>query len=73
MLDPSVDAALVAVHADRHALVHRHRERLGAAHAADARRESDCASEGSVEPLLRDGAEGFICALQDALGTDVDP
>ena len=48
MGDPPVDAALVAVHADRHPLVHGHRERLRTAHAADACGESDCPGEGSV-------------------------
>ena len=46
VVDAAVDAGLVAVHADRHALVHRHRQRLRAAHAADACGEGDGAGQG---------------------------
>ena len=71
--DAPVDAALVAVDADRNALVHGHRERLGATHAADACGERDRPGQGAAELLLRNRAERLVCALQDALRADVDP
>ena len=73
LLDAALDAALVAVHADRDAVVHGDGQRLRAAHAAEARGERDRAGQRAVEPLARDGAERLVGALQDALGADVDP
>ena len=73
VLDAAVDAGLVAVHADRHAVVHRHGQRLRAAHAAEARGQGDGACQRAAELLLGDRAEGLVGALQDALGADVDP
>jgi hypothetical protein len=81
MLDAAVDAGDVAVHADRHALVHRHGQRLRTAHAAQTRGEGDRAGQRVAtvrmaargRELLRNRAEGLVGALQDALGADVDP
>lgn len=73
VLDPARDAGRVAVHADRHAAVHRDGQRLGAAHAAETGGEGDGARQRPVELLVGDGGEGLVGALQDALGADVDP
>jgi len=73
VLDAAVDARLVALDAQRDALVHGDREGLGAAHAAKAGGEGDRAGEAAGEPLAGDGAERLVGALQDALGADVDP
>ena len=56
-----------------HAVVHRHGQRLRAAHAAEPGGERDRAGERAVERLRGDGAERLVGALQDALGADVDP
>ena len=72
-LEPAVDAVLVALDADRDAVVHGHRERLRAAHAAEAGGHGDGAGERPAEALVRDRGEGLEGALQDALGADVDP
>ena len=73
VLDAALDPALVDVDADRDAVVHRHGERLGAAHAAEAGGQRDGAGQGAVEPLVGDRGEGLEGALEDALGADVDP
>ena len=73
VLDPPGDPGLVDVDADRHAVVHRHGERLGPAHAAQPGGQRDGAGQGPAEPLVRDRGEGLEGALEDALGADVDP
>ena len=73
VLDAALDPAVVDVDADRDAVVHRHGERLGAAHAAEAGGQRDGAGERSVEALVGHGGEGLEGALEDALGADVDP
>ncbi len=55
------------------ALVHGHRQRLGAAHAAQAGGQRDRALEAAVEVLARGLGEGLVGALDDPLGGDVDP
>ncbi len=72
-LDASADALGVDLDADRHTTVHRHRQRLGAAHAAEAGSEHDAPGERSAEVLLGGRGKGLVRALQDALGADVDP
>ena len=73
MLDPAVQAGRVDVDDQADALVHRDRERLGAAHPAAAPGEGERAGEGAAEALLGHGGEGLVGALDDALGADVDP
>ena len=73
MLDPALDARRVALDADRDAVVHRHRERLRAAHAAEAGGQRDGPGQRAAELLVGDRREGLVGALQDALGADVDP
>ena len=58
---------------ERDALVHGHRERLRAAHAAQAGRQHDPAAQRAAEVLPRQLRERLVRALQDALGADVDP
>jgi len=73
VLDPPGDPGRVALDADDHAAVHRHGQRLRAAHAAQAAGQRDRALERPAIAFGRDGGEGLIRALQDALGADVDP
>ena len=81
VLDPALDARVVALDADRDTVVHRHRERLRATHATEPGGQRDRAGEraGAVaadrarRELLGDGRERLERALQDALGADVDP
>ena len=70
---PAPDAIAVDLHAQRDALVHRHRERLGAAHAAEAGGERDRAGERAAEAPARDLREALVGALHDPLAADVDP
>ena len=67
------DPGLVALDADRDAVVHGHRERLRAAHAAEPGGQRDGAGQRAAEPLVGDRGERLEGALQDALGADVDP
>jgi hypothetical protein len=73
VVDASLDARLVALDADDDTVVHRHGERLGAAHPAQAGGDGDGAGERPAEPLVRHGRERLEGALEDALGADVDP
>ena len=73
VLDAAADAGLVDVDADGDAVVHGDRERLGAAHAAEAGGQGDGAGQRAPEALVGDGGEGLEGALEDALGADVDP
>ena len=65
----------VLVHLDRDAdaLVHRHRQRLGATHPAEARREHHPPAQRPAEVLARELRERLVGALEDPLGADVDP
>ncbi len=72
-LDAPLDARWVDLDTERDAVVHRHGERLGAAHAAEATRERDRPSERRSGSLTRALRERLVGALQDALGSDVDP
>ena len=63
----------VDVDAQRHAVVHRDRQRLGAAHAAEAGGQRDRAGECAAEAAAGDLGEALVRALEDALRADVDP
>ncbi len=52
---------------------HRRRERLRAAHAAQARRQYPFAGERAAEMAAAHLGEGFVGPLDDALAADVDP
>ncbi len=71
--EPPRDPPCVDLHADHDPAVHRDRERLRAAHAAQTGAHHDAARERGAELLLRERGEGLVGALQDALGADVDP
>ena len=57
----------VDLDAQRHAAVHRHRQRLRAAHAAEAGGERDRPGQRAAEAAPRDLGEALVGALQDAL------
>ena len=54
-------------------VVHRHRERLRAAHAAEAGGERDRPGERAAEAPAGDLGEALVGALHDPLAADVDP
>jgi hypothetical protein len=72
-LDPALDPRRVDVDAERDTLVHRHGERLRAAHAAEPAGERDRALERAAEPLRAGLGERLVRALEDPLRPDVDP
>ena len=72
-LEAALDPLAVDLDAQRHAAVHRHGERLRAAHAAEAGRQRDRAGERAAEAAARDLGEALVGALHDALAADVDP
>ena len=72
-LDAAPDAVALDLHAEHHALVHRDRERLRSAHAAEAGRQRDRPRERPAEAAARDLGEALVGALHDALAADVDP
>ena len=67
------DALGVDLDADRDTAVQRDRQRLCAAHAAEAGGQRDRPRERPTESLARDGGKGLVRALQDSLRPDVDP
>ena len=72
-LDAPLDAPRVDVDAQGDAVVHRDRQRLGAAHPAEARGQRDRAGERAAEAAPGDLGEALVRALEDPLGADVDP
>ena len=72
-LEPAFDPLGVDLDAQRHALVHRHGERLRAAHSAQAGRQRDGPGERAAEAATRDLREALVGALDDSLAADVDP
>ena len=73
VVQAALDVVRVDLDADRDAAVQGHGERLCATHPTQAGRERDGAGEGIVKTLACDGRERLVRALQDALGSDVDP
>ena len=73
MLDPAVQPGPVDVDDQAGAAVQGDGQRLGAAHPAATPGQGQGAGQGAVEPLVGDGGEGLVRALDDALGADVDP
>ena len=72
-LQTAPDPVGVDLDHDRHAAVHRHRQRLGAPHTPQPGRDRDRAGQAPAEAAFGDDGEAFVGALQDALGADVDP
>uniref|UniRef100_A0A0N4ZGP7 LigA n=1 Tax=Parastrongyloides trichosuri TaxID=131310 RepID=A0A0N4ZGP7_PARTI len=68
-----LDAAALALDGDAGGAGHGRGQRLGAAHAAQARRQNPLAGPVAVIVLATRLHEGLIGALNDALGADVDP
>lgn len=82
MLDPPVQPGGVDVDDEAHPAVEGHGERLRSAHAATAAGEGQRSGEraGTITlpalpggDLVRDGSEGLVGPLDDALGPDVNP
>ena len=72
-LEAPLRPRLVDLDAQRHPVVHRHGQRLGAAHPAEAGGEGDPAPQRAAEMLAGQLGERLERALQDPLGADVDP
>ena len=72
-LQPLRDPALLAFDRDAMRPGHHRRERLRAAHAAEARGQDPFALEVAAMMLAAHLDEGLVSALNDALGADVDP
>ena len=72
-LQPPLDAVLVDLDAQRDAVVHGHRQRLRAAHAAEPGGQRDRPGQRAAVVAARDLGEALVGALHDALGADVDP
>ena len=72
-LEAPLDPRVVHLDAQGDALVHGHRERLRAAHAAEPGGERDRSGQRSAEPSARDLGEALVGALHDPLAPDVDP
>ena len=59
-LEPALDAVAVDLDAQRDPVVHRDRERLRAAHAAEPGGQRDGAAQRSPEPPARDLGEALV-------------
>jgi hypothetical protein len=73
VLDPTVEPMPVDVDDEARAPVEGDRERLRAAHPAAAAGEGERPGQRAGIPLVGDGGEGLVGALDDPLGADVDP
>src|SRR6266516_6148939 len=72
-LEPALDPGRVDLDAERDTFVHRHGQRLRAAHAAEPAGEDDPAAQRAVESLGGQRAEGLVGSLENPLAADVDP
>ncbi len=72
-LEPLLDPALLDLDGDAMRAGHDGRERLRAAHPAEAGGEDPLALEVAAEMLAAHLREGLVGALDDALRADVDP
>ena len=68
-----VDALLAALDREHERAGHHRRQRLRAAHSAEARGQDPLAGEIAAEMLAAHLGEGLVGALHDALAADVDP
>jgi hypothetical protein len=73
VLDPPMQPGRVDVDDEARTAVKGHGERLRAAHAAAATGEGERPGQRAGIPLVGDGGERLVGALDDALGADVDP
>ena len=71
--DAKVDTRLLAFHRDDVESSHSGSERLSTTHAPKATREHPTSGGLAVEMLPGHLREGFVGALHDALGADVEP
>ena len=72
-LEAPLGSRLIDLDAQRHAVVHRHGQRLGAAHPAEAGGQRHPPAQRPAEMLAGQLGERLEGALEDALGADVDP
>ena len=72
-LEAAPCTGLIHLDDERGAAVHRDRQRLRAAHAAEAGGDRRRPGQRAAEVLARGLGEGLVRALDDPLGRDVDP
>ena len=72
-LEPAADPLRIDLDAEGDPVVHGHRQRLGAAHAAEPRGQRDRPGERAAEAAAGDLGEALVGALDDPLAADVDP
>ena len=72
-VEPSARAHLVDLDGEADPVVHRHRQRLGAAHPAETGGQRHRPAQRPAEVLAGRLGERLVRALQDALRADVDP
>jgi hypothetical protein len=72
-LHPAASPLRVDLNHQGHPAVHRDRQRLGATHATQSGGQHQAPFQGAREVLTRQFGQGLIGALEDALGSDVDP
>ena len=72
-VEPPSRPRLVDLDRDAGALVHRHGQRLRAAHPAQAGGQRHGPPQAAAEVLARELGERLVGALEDPLGADVDP
>ena len=72
-LEAALDPLRIDLDAERDAVVHRHRQRLGAAHPAESGGQRDRPGERAAEAAAGDLGEALVGPLDDPLAADVDP
>ena len=70
---PALQAGAIDVDDQADAAVHRDRQRLRAAHSADAGRQRDAGLERAAEVPARQLGKRLVRSLDDALRSDVNP
>ncbi len=71
--DPAFDSFAVDLDTEGHATIHFDRQGLSAAHASETGGHTETAFEAAVKVFFGHGPEGFVGALQNALGANIYP
>ena len=73
MFDASFDASPIDLDTEKGSTVHGCGQGLGSSHATESGRDHKSTRKSSAKMLSSALGKSFVGALQDALGTDVDP
>ena len=71
--EPALDTRRIDLDHQRDPFVHRHGERLGAAHAAESGGDDQATRESAAEVTPRQFGQRLVGALEDALRTYINP